>query len=279
MAQSAGRTSELRDDLHLLDRDQVWHGHASQVPMKSWIERFPDKSARIAGWLYLAIILLGAFGEVAVRGSLVVSGDPAATARAIDGSPLLWRLGIAGDLLMHVLDLPVILIFYYLLRPVNRSLALLATLVNLVQTAVLSTNKLNLLLPMLLATGGAALKHIPAAQLQALSYVAIQAHGHGFAIGLVFFGVACLLRGFMIYRATFLPRTLGVLLALAGMSYLVNSFALLLAPAFAASIFPAVLLPALAGELSLCLWLIVMGVDKARWQRLSVSNTAPIAPA
>ena len=247
--------------------------------MKSWIERFPEKSARIAGWLYLAIILLGAFGEVAVRGTLVVSGDPAATARAIAGSSLLWRLGIAGDLLMHVLDVPVILIFFYLLRPVSRSLALLATLFNLVQTAVLATNKLTLLLPLLLATGGDQWRDIPAAQLHALSYVAIQAHGHGFAIGLVFFGVACLLRGFMIFRATFLPRTLGVLLACAGLSYLVNSFALLLVPSFAASIFPAVLLPALVGEFSLCLWLIIIGVDKARWQRMAAPDPVQLPPA
>ena len=104
------------------------------------IERSPQRYARIAGIFYLAIILLGMFGELYVRGTLVVSGDAAATSAAISASPLLWRAGIAGDLLMHVFDVPVTVVLYYLLRPVSRSLALLATLVNLVQTAVLVAN-------------------------------------------------------------------------------------------------------------------------------------------
>lgn len=240
--------------------------------MNSWIERFPQKSARIAGWMYLAIILLGAFGEVAVRGTLVVAGDATATANAIAASPLLWRLGIAGDVLMHVLDVPVIVIFYYLLRPASPSLALLATFVNLVQTAVLAANKLNLLVPVLLAQDAAYLRVLPTPALHALSYLAIQAHSHGFGIGLVFFGFACLMRGYLIFRSGYLPRTLGVLLALAGLSYLVNSFALLLAPPFAASIFPGILLPALLGELALCLWLIFKGVDTVPWQQRAAST-------
>lgn len=237
--------------------------------MNSSVESSPQAWLRITGLLYLAIIGLGLFGEVAVRGSLIVSGDAAATAARIAAEPLLWRAGIAGDLLMHVLDVPVILALYYLLRPVSQRLALLATLFNLIQTAVLVANKLNLLLPLLLLEGGSSnyLQAFSAAQLQALSALAINLHGHGFGIGLIFFGIACLLRGWLIARSGFLPRPLGLLLLLAGLSYLVNSFALLLAPAFAAALFPAILLPAFVGELALSLWLIVKGVDLQRWAR------------
>ena len=114
------------------------------------IERSPQRYARIAGIIYLAIILLGMFGELYVRGTLVVPGDAAATSAAISASPLLWRAGIASDLLMQVLDVPVIVIFYYLLRPVSGSAALYSTLINLVQTAVLVMNKLNLIVPLFL---------------------------------------------------------------------------------------------------------------------------------
>ena len=230
--------------------------------MTSSFERSPQRGARLAGVLYLAIILLGLFGELVVRGTLVVPGDAAATAAKIAASPLLWRAGIAGDLLMHVCDVPVILIFYWLLRPVSKNLALLATLFNLVQTAVLVLNKLTLLVPMLLLDDVETLKAFSAQQLDALSYLAIEAHGYGFAIGLVFFGFACLVRGHLIVRSGFFPRTLGWLLQIAGLSYLTNSFALLLAPSFAAAIFPGVLVPAFIGELSICLWLIVKGVDE-----------------
>lgn len=234
------------------------------------IERSPQRYARIAGILYLAIILLGLFGELCVRGTLVISGDATATANAISASPLLWRVGIAGDLLMHVFDLPVIVVLYYLLRPVSRSLALFATLANLVQTAVLVANKMNLLVPLFLLENGSHVNAFSSGQLHALSYLAIKAHGYGFGIGLIFFAVACLVRGYLILKTGYLPKILGVLLAIAALSYLLNSFALLLAPSFASAIFPGVLIPAFVAELSLAVWLVVRGVDMEQWrQRVS----------
>lgn len=101
-------------------------------------------SARAAGAIYLAIIGLGLFGEVFVRGSLVGGGDIATKASNILGSQLLWRIGITTDLVMHVLDVPLIVFFYLLLKPVSHPLALLATAFNVVQTCVLAINKLAL---------------------------------------------------------------------------------------------------------------------------------------
>lgn len=223
----------------------------------------PQRDARIAGVLYLAIILLGLFGELQVRGSLVVPGDASATLSHIAASPGLWRAGIVADLLMQVCDVPMIVIFYLLLRPVHRGMALFAALINLVQTAVLVANKLNLLLPLFLIDSAGALGAFSSDQRAALSQLAINTHAHGFAIGLIFFGFACLANGWLIYHSGFLPRTLGVLQALAGVSYLVNSGALLLAPALAATLFPWVLLPAFVGELLLALWLTFKGVARA----------------
>ncbi|HEY0855571.1 MAG TPA: DUF4386 domain-containing protein [Albitalea sp.] len=247
----------------------------SRVSMMSAIERSPQRCARLAGALYLVIIALGLFGEVFVRGTLVVPGDAAATASGILGSPLLWRAGIAGDLLMQVLDVPVILLLYVLLRPVSESLALLATLTNLVQTAVLAVNKLSLLVPLFLLEGaGGTLTALSPQQLEALSLLAINVHGHGFGIGLVFFGVACLVRGHLILRSGFLPGSLGVLMVVAGIAYLVNSVALLLVPSFQASIFPGVLVPAFVAELALAAWLVVKGVHTGRWQQRAASRQA-----
>lgn len=223
----------------------------------------------LAGWAYLAIIVLGAFGELVVRGTLLVPGDPAATARAIAGNAGLWRTGLVGDLLMHVLDLPVILFFYLLLKPVHLGLALLSTLLNLVQTAVLVANKLNLVLPLLLLSGSPSLQAIPAAQLQVLAMLAVQAHSFGFGIGLIFFGFACLVRAWLLLRCGCLPKALCWLLAAAGLCYLANSLTLLLAPALADALFPAVLLPPLVAELSISVWLIAKGIDQPAWDRLA----------
>jgi hypothetical protein len=240
--------------------------------MNSPTTRSPQLYARLGGVLYLAVIVLGMFGEMFVRGSLVVSGDAAATADNIEASQLLWRTGIVGDLLMHVFDVPVIVVLYLLLKPVSKSLALLATLINLVQTAVLVANKLNLLVPLFLLENSGYLKEFSSAQLDALSYLAIKAHGFGFGIGLIFFGFACLVRGYLIFKSGYLPKVLGALILVAGLSYLTNSFALLLVPSFAASIFPAILMPAFIGELALCLWLIVKGVNLERWQQAHASS-------
>lgn len=235
------------------------------------VEASPQTYARIGGALYLLIIVAGILGELFVRGRLIVSGDAAATAHNITASPLLWRAGIAGDLIMHVCDVPLMWIFYLLLRPVNRNLALLAMLFNLVQTAVLVANKLNLLTPLFLSGSAEYLKAFEPRQREALMYVSLRAHDYGFGIGLIFFGFTCLVLGYLIFRSGYLPRFLGVLMQIAGLGYLTNSFALLLAPALAAKLFPAILLPAFVAELSLGLWLLVKGVNVPRWREAAVA--------
>jgi hypothetical protein len=92
-------------------------------------------------------------------------------------------------------------------------------------------------------------------------------HDYGFGLGLIFFGFECLVVGHLIFRSGYLPKTLGVLMQIAGLCYLANSFALLLAPAFANMLFPAILVPAFIAELSLCLWLIVKGVNVPKWNK------------
>ena len=213
----------------------------------------------MAGVCYLAIIVLGLFGEVGVRGALVVGGNAAATAAAIAASPGLWRLGIGTDLLMHVLDVPVMVVLYLLLKPVNHGLALMATVINAVQTAVLAVNKMHLVWPLLLLDPSSTVAQMPLADRQALAYAAVQAHAHGFGVGLIFFGVACLLRGWLIVQSAFMPALLGWLLLVGGLGYLANSTALLLLPAWSGLLFPWVLLPALVAEAGLALWLVFKG--------------------
>jgi hypothetical protein len=226
----------------------------------------PRRWARTAGALYLLIIAFGIFGELFTRGALVVPGDPAATASRISDSMLLWRIGIAGDVLMHVFDVPVMLAIYVLLRPVDRNLALFALLSNVVQTSVLAANKLNLLWPVLLLGSSSAAAAFTPEQLAALTQLSISAHGHGFALGLVFFGITCLVEGHLIARSGFLPALIGRGMQLAGVCYLTNSFALIVAPDVADRLFPAILLPPFVAELSFAGWLLVKGVDVAAWR-------------
>jgi hypothetical protein len=97
-------------------------------------------------------------------------------------------------------------------------------------------------------------------QLHSLAYLSLRLHGYGYSFGLVFFGFACLVFGYLISKSGYFPKVLGLLMIMAGLCYLTNTFAMILAPAFADAIFPAILIPGFIGELSLCLWLIVKGV-------------------
>ncbi len=230
------------------------------------VETSPQVYARIGGILYLMIIIAGALGEIFIRDKLIVSGGALSTANNIMASQSLWRIGIAGDLLMLVCDIPLMLIFYVLLKPVNKNLALLALIFNLIQTAVLVANKLNLLMPLFLLGNADYLKAFEPNQQYALTYIFVKAHDYGFGIGLIFFGFACLIYGYLLFISGYFPKTLGILMAIAGLSYLMNSFTLILAPAYAGTIFP-VLVLALSGELSLCLWLIVKGVGLPKWEK------------
>ena len=210
----------------------------------------------------------------------MVGGDAVATAARIAASPQLWRIGIAGDLLMHVCDVFVMWAIYLLMRPVSRPLALLTLLFNLVQTATLVANKMILLVPLFLLGDPLYAAAFDAAQLQAWSQLAIDIHGHGFGVGLVFFGCVLLIEGHLVRKSGFLPPLIGVLLQVAGVSYLVNSVALLLAPHVASLLFPAILVPCFVAELAFALWLLVKGVDVAAWrQRAAASHAGEFAPA
>lgn len=223
----------------------------------------PKKLARIGGIIYLMIIVSGIFGELFVRNKIIVADDPAATALNMLASPMLWRVGIAGDLLMHICDVPLIVIFYILLRPVNKNLALLNLSFNVIQTAVLAANKLNLLMSMLLLGDAGYLKTVDLAELQTLSYLFIKLHSYGFGVGLIFFGFVCIVEGHLIVKSTFIPGIIGRLLQLAGICYLLNSFILILYPGVSSII---ILLPCFIAELTLALWMLMKGVDEPKWK-------------
>ncbi len=228
-------------------------------------ETSPQTYARLGGLLYLIIIVAGIFGELFVRGKLVVMGDAAATANNIMAAESLWRIGITGDLVMHICDVFLMVIFYVLLKPVNKNLALLVVFFNLVTTAVLVAFKIKLLDALFLLGSPEYLKAFEPEQLQALAYVAIKADAYGFGIGLLYFGFECLVLGYLIFRSGYFPKTIGILMQIAGFCYLTNSFALLLAPKLAAMITPAILIPCFIGELSFCLWLLIKGVNLIKW--------------
>jgi hypothetical protein len=242
-----------------------------RIPMNS-----DKKMARVAGLLYLILIIAGIFAEGYVRQSLIVPGDAAATANHIMASEGLFRTAIAGDLIMILCDIALSVIFYLLLRPVSNALSLLAAFFRLAQAATLGINLLNLFFVLQLLHGADYLNIFSADQLHALVLLFFNAHGIGYAIGLVFFGVYLLLLGYLMFKSGYFPRILGILLIIAALSYLTDSFTSFLFPGYAAITAQLMVAPTVIAELSLTLWLLIKGVKVQPGEDSTPATTAQV---
>ncbi len=230
-------------------------------------ELSPDLKARIAGACYLAVIIGGFFAIGYVPGVIMVRGDVAATARNLLAHEFLYRLGILIHILFLPLNLPMGMIFYDLFKVVNKKFALLALFCTLAGTAIEAATLLSQFVPLILLEGGHYASALTPTQLQALAYLPLELQASSFNVNVVFFVVHFFLTAYLIIRSSFLPRILGVLLAIGGLAYLIDCVATILAPEFAAHLFPYIQLPSLIGEGSLCLWLLLRGVNVEKWKK------------
>ncbi len=235
----------------------------------------PRTLARLAGGLYLINIVGGAFAIGFVPAMLVVAGNATATAHNIQANELLYRSGLVAHILIDVTAVLLAVIFYDLFKVVNRRLAMTVVFFTLVGTAVESAGLLNQFAPLTLLDGGRYSTAFTAEQLQALVYMPVTLATNGYDINSVFFGFYGLTIGYLVFRSTFLPRVIGVLLAVGASCYLAYSVADILAPAFAAHLIPWIQLLSLPGEGSLCLWFLIAGVNVQKWnERASASGGA-----
>jgi hypothetical protein len=206
--------------------------------------------ARIAGIGYLFIIVCGLFAEFGVRQALYVPGDAVKTFQNIANAEGLYRIGIASDLVMLLADVAVAWALYLYLASVDRSLSLLAALLRLVQASIIGASLVNMVsvLPLLEDPENA----VSVVRLTA-------AHGEGYRIGLVFFGLACGVLAALIRKSGHVPKWIGILLALAAAGYLMDSFGPIVFASYPPSLSEVVLLPAFVGEIAFCVWLIAWG--------------------
>jgi len=142
--------------------------------------------------------------------------------------------------------------------------------------AIANANLLNHFAALLLLSVGEYLSAFKPDQLQALALVFIRLRTIGFDIALVFFGFHCVVLGYLLFRSTFLPRILGLLLAIGGLGYMVNIFANVIPPAMRSHLFPYIMLPAGIAEISLTLWLIIVGVNASKWKAQASAAGASI---
>ena len=188
------------------------------------IESSPLSQARMAGGLWWLCIVAGIVG-FAAGGPLIVANDAAATAANILTKESLFRLGFAADLISGLSYLGVTVFMYYVLKPVSRSLSLLAAFFGLAGVAIGGVAWVSRLALLVLLHGDQYLSAFTTSQLQAMALIALKLQLQVFSIGMVFFGVQCISIGYLVARSTFLPRVLGILLGIGGTSYVLASFA------------------------------------------------------
>jgi hypothetical protein len=200
-----------------------------------------------------------------------VSRDAAATARNLTESESLFRLGYASYLVEAICDIALSLTLYILLRPVRSDLALLAAFFGLVSTTLFGVAEMFYFgASVIVRSAGFSLD-----ERNALALLSLRAYGVGAAIFMALYGIAALIRGYLIYRSRYLPRFLGVLLMLAGAGFVIKNFTLVLTPAYASDFF---LLPMFLAVLSMAVWLLIKGVDVAKLEE-AISSSGPARSA
>lgn len=229
---------------------------------KEW---FPKTYARLGGALYLVNIIGGIFAIGYVASAMVVAGNAAGTVNNIVAHEQLYRAGIAVHILILLTNIPLAVIFYHLFKKVNLKATLLVVFFTLVGTTIEAANLFNQFAPLVLLHGSG---NLSAEHMQALSYSFLRLQTIGFNLALVFFGCYGWSIGYLIYKSTFLPRTIGVFMAIGGSCYLVNSFADFMNPHFAAGLSPFIQIPSGLAELTFCLWLLIKGVNEAEWDEV-----------
>lgn len=222
------------------------------------------QAAIIAGFGYLIIFLLGIAANFFVLENLIVAEDASATVNNITARELQFRLGILGFIIMVIFDVVVAWALYVLLKPVNRSLSQLAAWFRLVNATIFGIALYNLLSVLQLLSGANYLTGLETGQLQVQVMLFLNAFNYTWLIGLIFFGIHLFVLGYLIFRSGYIPGILGVLLMIASLGYLIDSFANFLLPGYAdyETIFMLiVVVPGIIGELSLTLWLLLKGAQ------------------
>lgn len=226
----------------------------------------PYPKTRIISVVYLLYFVTVMSATFFMKG-LVVSDDAAATANNILAHELLFRVGFAVNIIATALYITLTALFYELFRPVNRSLALLAAFFSLVGCAIQAVGYVCYLAPFTLLGDAQYLGVFKLEQLQALALIFLTLRSQAEQIGIVFFGFFDFLIGCLILKSTFLPRILGVLMALAGLGWMI-----FLSPPLADSLAHYILPLGFAAEFLLMLWLLAKGVNVQRWQEQAAAG-------
>lgn len=228
------------------------------------LETSPQAVARIATLLYLSTIVAGIIAQMVIGGRIIVDGDAASTAHNILAQKDLFQLGFTIYMIEMACQIAQMVLFYILLKPVNRNISVLALVFSLVGCTIKTLSRLFYIAPLLVLGGSHYLTVFNAEQIQALALLLLNVNDQAAGMALAFFGVSTFINGYLIFNSNFLPRVLGVLSMLGGLGW--STF---IYPPLGNQLFLFILLIGLIGSLSQIVWLLARGVNVEQWQERS----------
>lgn len=220
-----------------------------------------QRYARYAGIAMLLTIVFGALGEMVLPGRIIVSGDAAATAANIVNHATMFRFSFAAYMVEGICDVALCVFWYILLRPVNRNVALLSAFMGMTSMITFAVAQASFWSSSVILRDAAGMGAFAQAQREALAMLAVRTAGTIAYLFLCFYGIASMLRGYLIARSRYLPRVLGILLMIGGAGFILRSVTYILVPQYSSFLF---LLPMMFAGIPLMLWLLIKGVDTSR---------------
>src|ERR1041384_504642 len=225
------------------------------------METSPQIYARIAALLYLVVIIAGIVAQMGISGRIVVDGDAAATSANILAQKDLFQLGFTVYLIEMACQIAQTALFYILLKPVNRNVALVGLVFGLIGCTIKTLSRLFYIAPLLVLGNSHYLSVFSTEQLQAFALLLLNVNDQAAGMALAFFGFSTFLNGYLIFTSAFLPWGLGVLSMLGGLGWITFLY-----PPLGNQMFPYILLVGLLGSASLILWLLIRGVNAQVWK-------------
>jgi Domain of unknown function (DUF4386) len=219
--------------------------------------------------IFLVLTMVGGwFGEMYVP-SLMLTGDAAATAAQLRDNEGLFRLGFAAYLVESFSDIILAWLFYVLLRPVHRDLALLSVLFGLASTTLFAVTKMFYFAAPMFLKGSGYLAAFPPDQLEAFATLFLSLYGGLSGLTMLFYGTAWIIRGWLTFRSGYLPRFLGVLMIAGGLGFAAKTLTQVLAPAFSWNL---LLAPLFLTVVAVTIWMLAKGVDRDKWDRATAEG-------
>lgn len=229
----------------------------------------PRTMARLTGVSYLMLMLGGIVAQGYIAEGMINLKNAGATASAILSNEALYRAGFTVYLIEMTAQIVLSVLFYYLLKPVSRSGALVSTVLLLVGCVIKTMTRLFFISPLYVLHGGSVFAGFTPEQLNSLALVLLRINNEGAAIALAFFGPATVIQGWLIFKSEFLPKWMGVIAIVGGVAWTTFYY-----PTLGKSLFNVSAMIALIGSFATIAWLIIVGVNDERWRARAAASAA-----